>query len=311
MQTKNTTRDYISYLLLFCIGIIWGGQFLFNAKAVHYFPPITIAASRVFIGALTITFASYFISEKPTHPHPWALSTKLLMVVIAITETVLPLFLIIWGQQHVASSVTAVIVSSVPIITLTLTLFLSKNRYFNFSSGLSMVFGFIGIAVLVKPSPSEISLDNLIYEISIFGGAVSFALSLILFEKIPHGAPIRTVRDILWIASVPLIIATFALDKPWTLRWHFEGIVSLMVLGVVASGIAYVLYALLVQRSGPVFTSISNFIVPLVGVLLGIVVRGERFGTKEWLALILIISALAVNEFTLFSKLKLIFAKEK
>ena len=304
MQTKNTARDSIAYLLLLGIGIIWGGQFVFIAQAVSYFPPITIAASRVFIGALTLTFAAFFISEKPNHLHPRTLSLGLLFIAIALFEAVLPMFLIVWGQQHVESSITAVIVGSVPIITLLLSVFFSKKNHFNFSSGLSVVLGFIGIIVLIKPSANSVSLNHLIYEIAIFAGVVSFALSLILFEKIPHGTPIRSARNILWIACIPLIIAALILDKPWTLRWNFDGSLSLVVLGVLASGIAYVMYASLIQRSGPVFTSLSNFIVPLFGVFLGVVVRGEQFGTKELLALVLIISALAANELNLFSKPK-------
>jgi drug/metabolite transporter (DMT)-like permease len=311
MQTKNTTRDYVAYLFLLGIGIIWGGQFLFNAQAIHYFPPVTIAASRVLIGALTVTFAACFISEKPNRPHQYSWSIGLLFVVLALTEIVLPLFLIVWGQQHVESSVTAVIVGSVPIITLIFSVFLSKKSHFSFSSGLSVALGFIGIVVLVKPSAGGVSLGSLIYEIAIFAGAVSFAVSIILFEKIPQDRPIRSVRNILWIASIPLIITALVLDKPWTLKWGFNGGLSLMVLGVVASGIVYVMYAVLIQRSGPVFTSLSNFIVPLVGVLLGVVVRGEHFGTKEWFALALIVGALVVNELSLFSKPNSINVKEK
>jgi drug/metabolite transporter (DMT)-like permease len=85
------------------------------------------------------------------------------------------------------------------------------------------------------------------------------------------------------------------------LSWGFSEVLPVLVLGVVGSGVAYVMYASLIQRSGPVFTSISNFIVPVVGVLLGVAVRGEYFGTGEVLALLFIIAALAANEIK-FSK---------
>ncbi len=302
MQTKNTARDYIAYLLLLGIGIVWGGQFLFNVQALKYFPPLTVAASRTLIGAVTLTFALRFGLEKPSPFRQCSWSLRFLFVAIALFEAVLPMFLIIWGQQHVVSSVTAVIVGSVPIVTLILSVFLSKKNYFSFSSGLSVALGFIGIVVLVKPSTSNLGWDNFIYEIAILGGVVGFALGVILFEKIPHGTPIHAARNVLWIASVPLTIAALVLDKPWILKWGVDGVMSLIVLGVVASGCAYVMYALLIQRRGPVFTSFSNFIVPLVGVLLGVMVRGERFGTKELVALVLIIGALAVNELNLLSR---------
>lgn len=304
----NAKRDYFAYVLLLGIGVIWGSQFLFNAKAIQYFPPATIAASRVLIGALTLTVASYFLSEKRggrTSPSIW-----LLLVAVAFFEVVLPLFLIVWGQQHVESSITAVIVGSVPIVTLVLSVFLSEKKHFTLGASLSVILGLIGIIILVKPSGNNIGLHNLIYEFAIFAGVVSFALALILFEKVPRNAPIRSVRNILWIASLPLIFVALIFDKPWNLSWNFDGVIALLILGVMSSGLAYVIYAMLIHRRGPVFTSISNFIVPLVGVLLGVGIRGEHFDTKEVLAVILIISALALHEMDLFSKLKFLGKKK-
>lgn len=300
MHSKRSTIDY---LLLLGVGMIWGGQFLFNAKAIEYFPPITVAAVRVLIGALTLSILSIFIPEKvPEHSQRSAIAIGFLFAGVAVFEAVLPLFLIAWGQQHVDSSVTAVVIGSVPILTLILSVFLSRNSKFSAYSAISVVLGFIGIVILVNPTASGLSTDNIVYEIAIFAGAVSFALSLILFEKLPHGTPIRTARTILSIASIPLLIASLWLDKPWTLNWVLGGAGALVILGVVGSALAYLLYATLIQRTGPVFTSISNFIVPMVGVMLGVLVRGEQFGTKEWLALACIIAALAANEIKTFIK---------
>jgi drug/metabolite transporter (DMT)-like permease len=107
---------------------------------------------------------------------------------------------------------------------------------------------------------------------------------------------------LLWIGSLPLIIAALISDKPWTQNWNLAGILWLLIMGATSSGLAYVIYAVLIHRSGPVFTSISNFISPLVGVLLGVGLRGEYFGLKEVLALILILGALAIYELDIFSK---------
>ncbi len=100
----------------------------------------------------------------------------------------------------------------------------------------------------------------------------------------------------LWLSAIPLSAASLLLDRPWSLHWTAAGIGSVLVLGTVCSAAPYVMYATLVQRSGPVFTSLSGFIVPLVGVILGVAFRGEPFGMRESTALALVIVALAVNE---------------
>ncbi|WP_063806960.1 DMT family transporter [Burkholderia ubonensis] len=293
MQDHTSLR---SYLLLLGIGLIWGGQFLFNAQAVEDFPPVTIAAVRVLLGALTLSVVTCFVPEGASRRSKRPLSVYALLGLVALFEAVLPLFLIAWGQQHVSSSVTAVMVGGVPVITLVLSVFMSRNNRFTLYSGLSVLAGFLGILVLVNPRGSGLGEHNLAYEAAIFLGAVSFAISLNLLERIPHGEPIRSTRDMLWIASVPLAIAALVLDKPWSLHWGLDGVLPLILLGVLGSGVAYLMYASLIQRSGSVFTSLSNFIVPMVGVALGVAVRGESFGTRQGWALVLIVAALALGE---------------
>ncbi|EDT42584.1 DMT family transporter [Burkholderia ambifaria] len=285
-----------SYLLLLGIGLIWGGQFLFNAQAVEDFPPVTIAAVRVLLGALTLSVVTCFVQERASRRSKRPLSVYALLGLVALFEAVLPLFLIAWGQQHVSSSVTAAMVGGVPVITLVLSVFMSRHNRFTVYSGLSVLAGFLGIFVLVNPGGSSLGEHNLAYEAAIFLGMVSFAISLNLLERIPHGEPIRSTRDMLWIASAPLTIVTLILDKPWSLHWGPGGILSLILLGTLGSGVAYLMYASLIQRSGSVFTSLSNFIVPMVGVALGVAVRGESFGPRQGWALTLIVAALALNE---------------
>lgn len=298
MQHQPSLR---SYLLLLGIGIVWGGQFLFNAQAVEGFPPATIAAIRVLIGALTLTVVTYFVREVPADRRiRRGASDFALLAFIATFDVVLPLFLITWGQQRVASSVTAVMVGSVPIITLVFSMFMSQRKSFTFNSGLCVVLGFLGIVVLVNPSAAAAGTNHIGYELAVFLGAACFGISLNLMERMPSSAPIRSTRDMLWIASVPLVIASLVHDQPWALHWTRTILLSLLLLGTLGSGMAYLMYTALVQRAGSVFTSLSNFIVPLVGVILGVAVRGEAFGARQGWALALIIAALAANEMRAF-----------
>lgn len=293
MSEKPVLPDY---LLLFGIGLLWGGQFVLNAVAVAQLPPITVAASRILIGALTLSAVTCCIREPRGKTATGRIAPGYLYVAVAFFEAVLPMFLITWGQQQVDSSVTAMLLGSVPILTLLLSVFMSRKSHFNRYSLLSVVLGFIGIIVLMHPAVGNHENGSFISEVAVFCGALSFACSINLMDFFPVGAPIRVVRNVLWLSAIPLAAASLALDRPWLLHWTAPGIGSVLVLGTVCSAAAYVMYATLVQRSGPVFTSLSGFIVPLVGVILGIVLRGEPFGMRESTALALVIVALAVNE---------------
>jgi len=292
-------KSFNDYLLLLGLGLIWGGQFLFNAQAIESFPPLTVAAARVLIGALTLTILSRFFPPKRGAAEQAAVKRAIpvpvLYVLIALLEGVLPFFLIAWGQQHVDSGVTAVLVGSVPILTLIVSVLISRSASFGPFAALSVMLGFLGILLLVNPGAGS-ATGVLMYEAAIFLGCVSFAISLNLLSQLPHGDPIGSAKKILWISSVPLLIAALVLDQPWNLNWHGQGMLAVVLLGTVGSGLAYVLYATLAQRRGSVFTSLSNFIVPLVGVLLGVAIRHEQFGSKQAIALLLIVAALAANE---------------
>ena len=290
MKRFNTS----DYLLLLGIGLIWGAQFYFNEQALKTIPAMTIAAARILIGGVTLTLLSWLIPEKK---HPTSSQTIWpLYFLIAIFEAVLPIFLIVWGQQRVDSSRAAVLTSTVPIFTMIWSVLFVKGKSFTISATLSILVGFLGIMVLLIPDMQGNWFDDVMAELAILTAAASFAASLILLNKIPGGAPIRSVRNILLSATLPLIGLSLFLDYPWTVSWGQTELILLLILGVCCSGLVYVLYTILIHRAGSIFASLTNYIVPLVGVLLGVVFVGEPFTLYSGLALILILFGLVLSE---------------
>jgi len=214
----------------------------------------------------------------------------------------LPLFLVVWGQQRVSSSVAAVLTGTVPFFTILLSALFIKGKGFDVNSTLSVLLGFLGVVELVAPGMQGNWLDNVAGDLAILTAAASFAGSLILLHKIPHGAPIRSMRNILLLASAPLLVLSLTLDAPWSLHWTLSDIASLLILGIFCSGLVYMLYTILIHRAGSVFTSLTNYLVPLVGVLLGVVFLAEPFTVYNGLALVLIAMALGIGELRTLSK---------
>lgn len=282
------------YLLLLGIGLIWGAQFYFNEQALKTIPAMTIAAARILIGGVTLAILSWLIPEKK---HPATSQTIWpLYFLIAIFEAVLPMFLIVWGQQRVDSSKAAVLTSTVPIFVMIWSVLFVKGKSLTVNSTLSILVGFLGIIILLVPNMQGNWFDDVVAELAILAAAASFAASLMLLNKIPSGTPIRSVRNILLFAAPPLISLSLFLDHPWTVSWGRTELILLLILGACCSGIVYVLYTVLIHRAGAIFASLTNYVVPLVGVLLGVVLVGEQFTLYNGLALILIISGLALSQ---------------
>ena len=288
----------LDYALLAGIGLIWGSQFVFNELAIRSFPPLSVAAGRILIGFITLAAIvlllpkSPLVSSEKLGRQPWGLYCG-----IALAEAILPCFLIPWGQQHVDSSIAAILLATVPIFTLVLApLFVKEEKWSLIAVG-SVAVGFIGVLVLVVPSIEGSWVADIVGELAILGGALSFSLSLIMMKHLSGVPPVLAMRNVFMLGAVPLVILALVLDAPWSADFDAESTLALLALGIFCGGIAYVMFITMVNRTGPTFTALTGYLITLVGVLIGIVFLGDRLELHDIIALVLIIGALIIGKF--------------
>jgi drug/metabolite transporter (DMT)-like permease len=288
----------IDYALLVGIGLTWGSQFVFNELAIESLSPLTVAAGRVFIGFITLSIVVILLPKDSVSipasiaRQPWGLYCG-----IALAEAILPCFLIPWGQQHVDSSIASILLATVPIFTLVLAPFIVKEESWSLIATLSAVVGFIGVVVLVAPNIEGNVFTDIIGELAILGGALSFSLSLIMMKRLPAVPPVLAMRNVFLIGSIPLLIMALILDAPWTHGADTVSLLALLALGVLCGGLAYLMFIYMVNRTGPTFASMSNYLVTLVGVFIGIVFLGDQLQRYDIVALVLIVVALVIGRF--------------
>ncbi len=128
------------------------------------------------------------------------------------------------------------------------------------------------------------------------GAALSFAASLILIKRLPPISSVLAMRNVLFIATIILIPLSLIFDAPWTIRLTLQQTIAVIVLGTVQAGIVYMLYYILINRTGATFASLTNYLVPLFGVILGTVFLDEHLKWSDIAALLLILISLGVNE---------------
>jgi drug/metabolite transporter (DMT)-like permease len=288
----------LDYALLAGIGIVWGSQFVFNELAIRDFPPLAVAAGRILIGFLTLSAIVVLLPKGPlsasegAKSQPWGLYCA-----IALFEAILPCFLIPWGQQHVDSSIAAILLATVPIFTLVLAPFFVKEESWGLIAAASVVVGFIGVLVLVVPSIEGSWLTDIVGELAILGGALSFSLSLIMMKRLSGVPPVLAMRNVFLVGAIPLVLLAAVLNKPWTLSYGLESTAALLALGIFCGGIAYVMFITMVTRTGPTFTALTGYLITLVGVFIGIVFLGDRLQVHDIVALVLIVGALIIGKF--------------
>lgn len=290
----------INYLFLLSIGVIWGANFLFNELAIQSIPPTSVATARASIGVITLTVILQFTNSrtklfesKLSNAQVFNLWKQLFL--IAFFEATLPFFLLAWGQQHVDSSQAAILMGTIPIITTILAKLLIPGTVLKLGNLISIFLGFVGIVVLFGPVSSLRILSNITGKLAILIAAFSFSLALILIKKLSNSSPIRSARNLLLCASIQLIPISLLLDHPWLLRPSVNSLVSLLLLGSMCGGIAYMLYFVLIEQKGPIFASFSNYLVTIFGTLLGTIFLHEVVNLSTIAALLIIIMATVMN----------------
>lgn len=307
MNSPSSSRvfSFINYLLLFGAGLIWGSQYLLNKFALVSFSVATIATARIVIGALFLTVLLSAGIE------PLQVSKKSFsfwksfpdFILIGFLEATLPCLLVAWAQLYLLSSVTAILIGTVPLFTTLLEALFLRGSTIDVKKGCGIFLGFVGVVVLVapgfKPAPSSpaTSTSLLLPILAVLISALCFALAMLLI-RIRLGTrfgPIRSAQGILLGSAMTILPWACWVNKPWTLTtFHVlpSAVIALIMLGIFCGGVVYTLFVLLINRAGPSFASTCNYLVPPIGAFLGIIFCGEKITSPLFYSLILILFSL-------------------
>jgi drug/metabolite transporter (DMT)-like permease len=293
------------YIFLLLTGIIFGSQFIITHFAIEGFTPLEVGMGRIIFGALTLTLLVPFVTEKKTK----SLHVKWQMyAIIGFLEGTLPCVLVPWGQQHVKSAIAAVIISTMPLFAMLFGTLLIKTERFHWLKALSILAGFIGVYILMNPGASSAGLlSDLGPELSILLASMSWALSLVFIKKLPQTSPFVLTRNILWAASIQIIPIWILFGHPSQIHFAITPFLDVLFLGVFTSGVVYIFYVLLIRSSGVNFAAFSNYLVPVVGAILGVVFLNEHFSAHEIVGFLIVIVGLLLQTFYNFG----LFQKRK
>lgn len=280
-----------NYLTLLMIGLIWGSQFIFQEIALIVFSPVWIGTFRALLGAITVSIICRIMGIKG-HSKQWGL-----FAIIAMLEATLPFVLVPWGQKELSGSVAAILMGTLPFYALLLSPIFIKGSRITKGNLFSVVIGFIGLVELFYPDlSSETQHVNLLSALAVVLAAICFAIALLLVNKVKNEHPLIIARNVLIMASIQLVIIALVWVPLTFERSSLNSFLSLIYLGVMCAGGVYYLYMQSIQNAGAVFTSMTNYLVPAVGVLIGAMFGNEKIQMTTWFALGIILTALFINQ---------------
>ena len=271
----------LDYLLLILLALIWASAF-FNIKIATYsFGPITIAFLRVFFGAIPVLLICYYKKIKiEAFSEDWYW-----FAMIGFINLVAPFFLIAYGVQSVQSNLAAILMSTTPLSSTVLGHFYTKNEKFNLIKTMGILIGFSGILYLFSDN-ILINENNFFSAILILLGSTCYVIGGVLTLKISKKKNENVTGSILVWAVLILIPIVSIIEQPWNVSPRLDSTISVIYLGLVSTGIAWLLRFRILVNNGLIFQSQVSYLIPIFGTILSYIFLRELVTFKVLISLI-------------------------
>ena len=272
------------YTLLTILALIWSSAF-FNIKIATYsYGPVTIAFLRTFFGAIPVVGLCLFQKIKiEAFSKDWYW-----FATIGMINLVIPFFLIAYGVQKVQSNLAAILMASTPLSATVLAHFFTDNEKINLKKILGVLVGFSGIVFLFSDN-ILINESNFTSALLILIGSTFYVVGGLLTIKISNKRNENVTASILIWATLFLIPLTIFIEKPWNLNPSIDSTISLVYLGVVATGLAWLLRFRILKTNGLVFQAQVAYLIPIFGIILGYIFLKELITPKVLVAVAAVI----------------------
>ena len=269
------------YLLLILLALIWASAF-FNIKIATYsYGPVTIAFLRVFFGAIPVLLLCYYKNIKiEAFSKDWHW-----FAMIGFINLVAPFYLIAYGVQSVQSNLAAILMSTTPLSSTVLGHFYTTNEKFNFIKTFGILIGFSGILYLFSDN-LLIDENNFISALLILLGSTCYVIGGVLTLKISKKKNENVTGSILIWATIILIPLVSFIEQPWNLTPRLDSTISVIYLGLVSTGIAWLLRFRILVNNGLIFQSQVSYLIPIFGTILSYLFLKELITTKVLISLI-------------------------
>ena len=263
-----TTATLTRFLTL---ALLWGSSFTLIKMSLEGLSPAQLVLSRLVLGAAVLTaVAALRHVPLPRGGPVWGH-----LAGAALFGNVLPFLLLSYGERTAGAGIAGVLIGATPLLTLTIAYAALKAERATARKVIGLVAGFLGIVLVL--APWQEAAGSFGGELACFGAAVSYAISFVYVRRFlsPRGLPPLS------LAAGQLLTAVLlqALVSP-LLEWgpgDLTGrvLVSIVLLGVLSTGLAYVLYFRLIADIGATSASAVNYVVPIAAVVTGILFLGE------------------------------------
>jgi drug/metabolite transporter (DMT)-like permease len=281
-----------TYAAFALLGLFWGSNFIYMKWAAAYITPAQIVLLRVFFGFLPLAYAAWrkgVINRSQIRHIPHFL-------VMAVAATAFYYFAIAEGTARLPSGVAGVLGGSIALFTALATLLFLRKEKLNSLMAAGVLLGFAGIVVIARPWEGSDRTIDIMGVVWMLGAATILGVSYVYVRRFlsPYNLPPLALAT--WQTGLALVVLCLVTDSTGMgqiLQNTHAAIGVAVGLGVLGTGMAFLIYYYLLQELGAVAASGATYITPVVALLIGWA-TGEEVGALEIGAVVLIISSIAM-----------------
>ena len=256
----------LKWIILIALALIWGSSFILIKKGLDGLNPFQLGSLRIIFCAVFLLIIG-FNSLKSIALHQWKY-----IALTSLFGTFIPAYLFAIAQTKVSSSICSILNSLTPLNTLILGaivfgLNFRRNQIFG------IIIGLIGTVVLIFNGRAQgVSEDNS-YSVFVLIATVCYATNVNLIKKyLSDMKPLSITTGNFLVTLVPAIFILYFTDfsAKMNLQATQHAMFFVMILGIVGTGVANVIFYKLIQISSPIFASSVTYLIPVVAFLWGI-----------------------------------------
>jgi drug/metabolite transporter (DMT)-like permease len=279
-----TARDFAA---LFSLGALWGASFLYIRVAVPELGAFVLVALRVGLAALALALFAFVARRALKLRGLWER-----FLVMGVINTAVPFSLISASEIYLTASLAAILNSTTVMFTaLVAAVWLGDPLTYRKTIG--VLLGILGVAVLVGWDPLPLNLAVLLSVAAVLGASLSYGLGGVFAKRAFEGVSPMTLafgqQTVAAGVMLPLAGTTLPGEAP-----SLAVVLCVLALAVLSTAVAYLLYFYLISSAGPTATSTVTLIVPVFGLLFGVLFLGEPVGPGTILGLAIILSSVVL-----------------
>jgi len=307
-------NDAQTWAMFLSLAAIWGSSFLFIAIGLEEgVAPLSIVSLRTLFGGLFLGLV--VLVRGGRLPLRWDVWKR--MTFLGVTNIVIPFVLIAWGQQYIASGMAGILNAMVPLFTIMLAALVLHDETITVAKLAGLAIGFCGVVLLALPSLGAAGADDgatlaVAGMLAVALAAVFYAIAAVYTRRRLTGHPIieepdgtvrsPTAREIALgsniVAFMIITALAIAFERPgggvYAIPQSNVAWFAMLWLGVLGTGLAYLLFFRLIERWGATRTTLVTYVIPIVAIALGFVLRDERLRPIELAGAALIIGGVVL-----------------